>query len=200
MDFSEAIEAQLDGTIIHCTRMVEFNFASGIQRWHPGHNIYENPTDLDGQGNPKKWLPTFGIGAVTGLAQSYNGTAPELKFELSGVDPAFIQKALGAVTEYYDRLCTVYWQFWNDEWSPLGKPKAISWGMMRSLISKRASTEGGVVSSIILTAETPFEGRARARNAYLTDRDQRTRHPGDLILGQIAGMEAKEITWPEPKS
>ncbi len=193
MDFSEAVEAQLRGERIRCSRLVEFRFKSGVQRWWPGHNIYEQP-------NGTKWLPTMGIGAVTGMAQSHNGTAPELRFELSGVDPEFIQRALGSSADYYDQLCFVYWQFWDETWAPLGQPKAIIWGLMRSLISKRQSTGTGTMSSLILTAETPFEGRARARNAYLTDRDQRTRHPGDAILGQIAGTEAKEITWPEPKS
>lgn len=193
MEFSEAIEAQLRGEIVRVSRLAEFRFKSGTQRWWPGNFPYRDVNGVE-------WLPTMGVGQVTGMAQSFNGTAPELRFELSGVDPAFIQKALGSSADYYDQLCFVYWQFWDENWAPLGTPKAIVWGMMRSLISKRTGTPGGVASSLILTAETPFEGRSRARNAYLTSTDQKARHPGDRILDQMAGMEAKEITWPNPKS
>lgn len=197
MDIEDAAKAQLEGERIRVSRLAEFRFKSGVKRYWPGMAKYENPADLDDYGRMKTWEPTMGIGNVTGIAQSHNASAPELQFELSGVDPAFIEKALGAVSEYFGQVVIIYWQFWTPEWEPIGIPKALTWGLMRSLISKRTATEAGTGSSIILTAETPFEGRSRAPGAYLTDRDQKTRHPGDRMLEQVAGLEAREIRWPD---
>lgn len=190
MDFSEAIQAQLRGERIRVSRIAEFQFKSGTKRYWPGTDRFEDA-------NGTVWEPTMGLGNVTGIAQSHNASAPELQFELSGVDPAFMAKALGAVSDYFGRACTIYWQFWTETWLPLGTPKALTWGLMRSLISKRTATENGTGAAIILTAETPFEGRSRASGAYLTDRDQKTRHPGDRMLEQVAGLEAKQIRWPD---
>jgi hypothetical protein len=190
VDFEPAILAQLRGEIVRVTRLAEFQFRSGTQRFHPGYGLYQ---DTDG----RKWHPTMGIGSVSGISQSHNGSAPEIRFQLSGVDPDFIEKARGSVTDYYDRLCFVYWQFWDAQWAPIGKPKAFMWGLMKSLISSRTMGDKGTMSLLTLTAETPFEGRSRARNGYLTDRDQKTRHPGDQMLEQVAGIEAKEIRFPD---
>jgi hypothetical protein len=188
VDFSVAIRKQLSGEIVRVSHLAEFEFKSGTIRLWGGHFVFDS--------GGKKWHPTMGIGQVTGIAQSTNGTAPEIRFELSGVDHGFISKAQGSVNEYYNRIVTVYWQFWDENWQVLGVPRAITWGLMRSIISNRKALENGTAASLTLTAETPFEGRARARHSYVTDRDQQTRHPGDLICSRIAGIEAREVTFP----
>lgn len=200
MEFSEQIKAQLDGEIVRMTRMVEMNFKSGAQRYHQGHNRFKAK---NAKGNTVTWEPTMGLGTVTGLEQASNGAAPEMRIEMSGVDPAIVAMASGASSEFYGRLVTVYWQFWAvpknglaDDWIALGDPVVIMWGLMRSIVSGRKSTEKGVMSILTLTAETPFEGRARARNSYLTDLDQKARYPSDQMLERVAGLETREIKWP----
>lgn len=192
MDFNDQIKEQLRGERVQMSRLVEFRFRSGVQRYWPGQYEF---VDTDGT----RWYPTRGVGAVTGLAQSSNGSAPELKFELSGVTPEFNRKVLDpelGVPEYYGRLVRVFWQFWTQAWVPIMAPRAITWGLMRSIVSVREQTDEGTLSKLILTAETPFEGRVRSRNGYLTDTDQKARHRGDRILEQVAGNDAREIKFP----
>lgn len=189
MEFSRLQRRLLQGEKINLARMAEFHFASGVQRYWPGHTEF---TDLEGN----RWYPTMGMGAVTGIRQSHNGTAPELKFELSGIDRRFMRIARSAGDEYYNRLVRVMWQFFDDDWNLLGNPLVMTWGLMKTMSSKRQTDEETQLQSLVLTAESPFEGRARARNSYLTDTDQRRRSPGDAICSRLAGIETKLITFP----
>jgi hypothetical protein len=189
MDFSEAVAAQLDGQTIRVARMVEFQFASGTQRYWPGEWTL---TANDGT----VWSPTMGVGAVTGLRQSFNGTAPQLKFQVSGVDADFIAAARAEVAEYYGRLVRVFWQFFDSAWAPLDTPVVITWGLMRSIEVSRQAQEKGFLRLVTLTGEVPFDGRARAPNAFLTDTAQKDRHPGDRMVERVAGIEAKLIEFP----
>ena len=189
MRFSQAIERQLAGEIVRVSRFAEFRFKSETLRLWPGQFTY-----VDGSG--KRWQPTQGIGQVTGIAQALNGTAPELRFEMSGVDAEFVARARGSANEYYGRLAIIYFQFFGAAGEPLGDPEVFTWGLMRSLIFARQAVDGGTLATLTLTAESPFDGRARARNSYLTDRDQKTRHPGDRMCERIAGIESKSINWP----
>lgn len=189
MRFSEAIQRQIDGEIVRVYRLAEFRFKSKTLRLWPGQYVF-----TDGDGN--RWEPTYGIGQVTGISQASAGTAPELQFEMSGVDPEFIRLAQASVEEYYGRIVRVLLQFVGKAGEPLGDPYVFTWGLMKSLISRRQAVENGTMSTLVLTAESPFDGRARARNSYLSDRDQQTRSPGDLICSRIAGIEAKEVVFP----
>lgn len=189
MKFGQYITAQIDGEIVNLFRLAEFQFKSRTLRLWPGQYEF-----VDGEG--RRWQPTYGIGQVTGIAQSFNGTAPELQFEMSGVDPEMVRLARDSVDEYYNRIVRVMLQFVNDNGDPLSDPFTFTWGLMRSLISRREPTDNGIISILGITAESPFDGRSRARNSYLSDRDQQTRSPGDLICSRIAGIEAKEIVWP----
>lgn len=189
MEFSERQKKLLLGEKINLARLAEFNFKSGIQRYWPGHvPLYDQSGTL--------WNPTMGVGAVTGIRQSYNGTAPELKFELSGVDRRFMRIALASGDEYYNRLVRVLWQFFDKDWTTIGPPIVMTWGLMKTMTSKRETEEMVQRQSLVLSGESPFEGRARARNSYLTDTDQRRRSPGDEICSRIAGIETKLITFP----
>lgn len=189
MEFSRAQLRLLRGEKINLARLAEFRFKSGVQRYWPGHTRFQ-----DQQGT--WWNPTMGVAAVAGIRQSHNGTAPEIKFKLSGIDQAFMRVATKSNAEYYNRICRVLWQFFDDQWNTIGPPVVMTWGLMKTLHSVRESENGVTTKSIVLTAESPFEGRSRARNSYLTDTDQRYRSPGDLICSRIAGIETKLITFP----
>jgi hypothetical protein len=189
MRFAQAIERQLAGEIVRVSRFAEFRFRSETLYLWPGQFPF---VDVNG----RRWMPTQGIGQVTGIAQALNGSAPELRFELSGVDREFIARAQGAASEYYGRLAIIHYQFFGEAGEPLDEPQVFTWGLMRSLIFTRQAVEGGTMAVVTLTAESPFDGRARARNSYLTDRDQKTRNPGDQICERIAGIESKSINWP----
>lgn len=189
MELDKAIEAQLAGEIVRAHRMVEFHFRSGVTRLWPGTFVLVD-------GNGRKWHPTMGLSRVTGIQQALQGTAPELRCELSGVDSDFVDKVRGKAEEYEGRLVRVLWQFYTDTGDPIDEPIVITWGIMRSLTFSAQSTPVGRRYVVTLNAEGPFEGRARARNSYLTDTDQKMRSPGDAICERIAGIEAREVLFP----
>jgi hypothetical protein len=190
VEFNDAIRAQLRSEQIRFSRLVELRYKSGTQRYWQGHTPFE---DLAGT----TWYPTWGIGEIEGLAQSTNGTAPEIRFTLSGIDPQLKKLAIRNTSEYFGRLVLIYWQFFAADWSPISTPRAITWGLMRSITSRRERVDEGTLSTLVLSAETPFDGRIRSRNGYLTDRDQKTRHPGDRMLEQVAGISAREVKFPD---
>lgn len=191
MDFAEPIQRQLDGEVVRVSRLVELGFKSGVQRYWPG----EFTLVAGGKG----WRPTIGLGQITGLSQAIDGEAPELKLSLSGVDETFAEKALGSVDDYYGRVVSIYWQFFDEGWQPIGSLVPITWALMRSFVIDRKSTDQGFIRIATLTAETPFAGRARAPNGQLTDTDQKARHPKpvpDRMCERVAGLEARQIIWP----
>ncbi|KQS86935.1 hypothetical protein [Rhizobium sp. Leaf383] len=189
MDFSQTIEAQIASRVVRKSRLLELLFASArIGLW----NGYGRLRTQDG----KIWLGVGGAGRINGVAQSIKGSAPELKFTLSGVDETFASKAKGEAGEYYDRAAIVYDQFFDENWQCLDLPYATSFGLMRKLTSSRSSDGDGFTRTVSISAETPFAGKKRARFSYMTDRDQQLRHPGDLFASDVAGIE-RPYTFPD---
>lgn len=195
-DFEAAIEAQARGVVVRCIDLMEFNFRSGVQRWHQGETPIRT---TDG----KLWLPTRGIGGIGGIEQAYDGDAPEVTFEVSGTSGKFkeiAQKAAGSKSEYYDRLVKVYWQFLDPSFQPLDPPFAILTAKMRSITSSRKAVKGGVSSVLTLSAEHPTSNRTGAAYAMLTPQDQDARHPSaerDEILDRSPGNTQKPVQWPK---
>ena len=190
MNFPATVKAQLTGERVRVDALVEFGFASGITRLWNGFGLL--PTN-DG----KTWQGLGNMGRIDGLEQSINGTAPTQTFTLSGVDPTFAAIAKGEAAEYYRRPVTVFLQFFGDDWQPLDNPFAISLRHMERIKAKRTQTEEGFEYTISLTAETPFTTRRRPPFSYWTDRDQQLRYPGDRGLEEVAGIDGKEITFPD---
>ena len=190
MDFSATIRAQIEGRRVRRGRLVWLDFASApMGVW----NGFRSLRTLDG----RRWLGARNIGRIEGLRQPINGATPEIKLTLSPVNEQVAALARAESAEYYNRAVTIFSQFFDDEWRPLDAPFAEAWGLMHSLIVSREEAENGWLRTVTLTAENPFAStKRRPRNSYLTDRDQQQRHPGDMGLSQIAGIETKTIKFP----
>jgi hypothetical protein len=190
MDFSEAAQAQMRGDIVRAALLVEFRFVSGTVRlWEGSGRLRTRDGNL--------WDGTAGMGEVSGLGQSVNGSAPSLVLSLSGVDAEFAAKAKGESADYYNRAVVVYLQFFADDWSCLDNPYPITLARMMNLTASKKTDDKGPVYTVAVTAETPFATRRRPKYGFWTDTDQRQRFPGDRGLERVAGIDQKNITFPD---
>lgn len=190
MDFSEAVKAQHEGRVVRRGRLVWLDFLSGpIGLW----NGYGRLKTKDG----REWLGLGGFGSVSGVAQAIDGSAPEIKLTLSGVDETFAAKAKAEAPEYYNRGAMVFSQYFDAGWQCLDLPYAVSWGMMRKLTAAKQSDEGGFTRTVTVSVETPLAGKKRPKFAYVTAADHLSRHPGDRIAERTAGIDSKLVTFPD---
>lgn len=180
----------MEGHIVRCDVLAEFMFASEtIRLW----NGFGNLPTLDG----KVWQGIAGLGDISGLSQSFNGSAPPLSLSVSGVDSRFAAKAKAEATEYFNRPIVVYLQFFDENWRPLDNPYGLTMARMTNLTSQMKNGENGKVYTVAITAETPFAVRRRPPFGYYTDRDQQIRYPGDLGLSRVAGIDNRVIRFPD---
>ena len=188
MDFSATIAAQLAGTTVRVDALVEFQFVSQTIR------LWNGLGDLQ-TSDGKTWQGIAGIGQIDGLSQAINGVAPTQTFSISGVDARFADIVRGDFAEYYRQPVVTVKQFFGEDWQTLDAPYAIAERQMENIQLKRTPGEEGPVYTVSVTAETPFITRRRPPFGFLTDRDQRARHPTDAGLDQVAGIDGKPITW-----
>ncbi|MDR6952291.1 hypothetical protein J2X65_001646 [Ancylobacter sp. 3268] len=190
MDFPETIEAYLDGREIRFAPLVRFDFQSGMVRCWPGFGaVRTNDGNL--------WGGTQNMGRLGPIKKTFDGSAPQQTFTLSGVDPTFWVKAKASAAEYYGRLCFVYLQFFDEHWQCLDLPLPFSWWRMHSLDIDRSRSGNGFQRIITLKAESPLVLRGRAVNGSWTDRDQQARFPGDRACERVMGMTNRVIVFPE---
>lgn len=191
MGFPQAISAQLAGQVVRRATLVEFDFVTEpVRVWDGSRKLITN--------DDREWKGAYGLGTIEGVQQAINGAAPELVFTTSGVDATFMQKAKAEAGEYVNRAVRIFAQFFDEDWNPLDLPFALSWGIMRSLTTRRQYGEQGFVRTVQLRAETPFGNtKRRPRFAYCTDRDQQLRYPGDTGMSRVAGIEVKQVKFPD---
>lgn len=190
MDFEPAIQEQLAGRLVRCDALVEFRFVSETVRVWNGFGPLQT---IDG----RVWSGLAEMGRISGLAQAINGKAPAQSFTLSGVDSTFAAKARADSAEYENRPVLVYLQFFDEKWACLGAPVALSFRFMGQITASMSQGDNGPVYAVTITAETPFTNRRRPSHAYNTDRDQQSRHPGDRGMERAAGIDNKQITFPD---
>lgn len=192
MNFSSAAQAQMAGQIVRCDVLAEFQFLSETIRLWNGFGPL--PT-LDG----KVWEGVAGMGDISGLSQSYNGSAPPLTLSISGVDARFAAKAKAESEEYFNRPIVVFLQFFTEDWQPLDNPYGLTMARMTNLTSQMKTAPDGKSKTytVSITAETPFAVRRRPPFGYFTDRDQKLRYPGDNGLSRVAGIDNRVIRFPD---
>lgn len=178
------------GQVVRCDVLAEFMFVSEtIRLW----NGFGDLPTLDG----KTWQGIAGLGDISGLSQSYNGSAPPLSLSVSGVDARFAAKAKDEASEYFNRPIVIYLQFFTEDWQPLDNPYGLTMARMTNLTSQMKSGPEGKVYTVAVTAETPFAVRRRPPFGYYTDRDQQIRYPGDKGLSRVAGIDNRVIRFPD---
>lgn len=190
MLFPSAIATQLAGRTVRVDVLVELRFASGpIRVWNGFGRLETN----DGFA----WEGVAGLGGVSGLSQSIDGVAPPQSLTLSGVDQRFVTKANGERDEYMFRPVICYLQFFDDAWQPLDNPLPITFRQIVGMRVAREQASDGFAYAVTIEAETPFVTRKRPPYAYLNDRDQQLRFPGDRGLERVAGIDNKTVTFPD---
>lgn len=184
--FPDTIAAVLAGQEVRASFLVHFDFLTQPMRVWAGYGA------LTAGGHT--WNGLGELGSLSGLESAIGGTAPETTFTLSGVDPVLVSKALTSSAEVKGRDVTVYIQFFDANWQTLDAPFAVYMGTMDVM---RIKASGPTSRTIDLTAESAFARRALPPFAFLTDRDQQRRHPGDRGLEQIPALMSKTVEWPK---
>jgi hypothetical protein len=195
VNFDPIIEAQLAGLKPYCAPLVEFRLASQTIRCWSG----VGPLDtLDG----RRWEGVAKVVEISGLDQAVDGVAPVQTLTVSGVDPTFAAIARGEQAEYYRRPLLTFIQFFYDDgpnlWQVVGEPIAMTMRQMETIRAARLQDEDGQFTfSVSINAETPFTTRTRPRASYWTDSHQKVRFPGDNGLKDVAGIDGREIVFPD---
>ena len=199
MNFSAAARAQLAGKNVRAVPLVEFLFASSTMRLYRGRR--KELTTLDG----KVWTSDKGLGSISTISQSYNGSAPAMQFTISGLNPEIVTKAKADREEWLNRSIIVYYQFFQlpDDaapWSPLDNPYPMTMVRMVTLTTRvePAKKKGHHrIYSVTVNAETPFATKRRPRFGYYTDRDQKLRYGvDDRGLERVLGIDNKLVRFP----
>lgn len=178
------VRAMAEGQRVSVATLFEFEFLTAPFRVWDGLRELET---LDG----RKWWAGGSLISASGLEQSRNLSAPQATFTLSGVDDTLISYAAGNTQQVVGRPCTVFLQFLSAEHVPLENPIAIWAGNMDTMVFRA----GGKEQQIVLTAETLFVKRIRAPYAYMTDRDQQARWPGDRGMEFMPSLINKTVNW-----
>lgn len=186
MVISPQLSALVASRHVRMATLVMFGFASGPLRVWSGFGAIETGGHL--------WSGLGELGAVGAIETPVNGNAPTTTFKLSGVEPAILARALASPEEVYDRDVVVYLQHFDEAWTPVDGPIPIYFGRMDVMKARATSPNERVVE---VTAEWLFARRAVPSFAYLTDRDQQSRAPGDLGAAFVASMQSKTVTFPQ---
>lgn len=186
MILPQTVAAALAGQTIRGALLAKFEFASATERMWQGNHV------LTAGGH--QWKPGGKYVSVDGLSSRADMAAEPLVFKLSGVDAALVTLAKNSADEVKGRPCTVYAQFFDEDWQTLDSPLALRSGVMDQMSYEAIGPDQRVIT---LTAEGIFAARGAAPFAFYTDRDQQARFPGDLGLEAIGSMLNRTVTWPD---
>jgi hypothetical protein len=187
--FDETKAAALAGSVVRASYLVYLDFATNARRLWLGHGL------LSAGGY--EWSGIGELASISGIESAIGGSAPQVTFGLSGVDPNLIGAALATSDEVKGRDAAIYLQFFDEAAQTLDNPYAVWLGVMDVM---RVQADGPTTRRIELTAETLFTRRASPPWGYLSDRDQNRLFPGDRGLEEMAAMANKTVEWPVFKS
>jgi hypothetical protein len=184
----------LSGIIVRVDLMAEFQFKSETMYAWNGN------TELVVGG--RTWLPCYGAATVDGLSMSGGSTSETVTITLNGLPSQpndFLRVALEETPDVVQQMIIIYVQLFDESWVPVGTPTAVFWGFMQPPRVSRSPMqyEQGGEQSITLVAENAFFNRSRPPYGRFTDRDQQTRHPGDLAFQFVPSLLNKRIVYPD---
>jgi hypothetical protein len=143
--------------------------------------------------------PLFlGAGKLGGVSDEMEigSTAPtqQVVLTLSGLDPSLLTVLENQETEVSGRRCCIYFLTFAGapEWRLVACAKRRTLVMDRMALTVAPSDGGNHAVAIELTAEPILAAKSRAPSAYLTDADQRRRHPGDRSCERIQRLVQKQ--------
>jgi hypothetical protein len=187
----EAVVALLSQKALRVAHLVQFDFLS-VPKY-----LWNGSYDLTVGGHT--WSGLRNLGGIEGLEESSDLTATQMRFTLSGVNADTLAIAVGDNRdEYVGRTVTVWLQFFDSSWQPVGTPVARSAGLMDGItISRARNDEQNSTRVLTLTAENIFAGRGVPPAGNYTDADQRFRSPTDRGLSFINEVQntVVEVPW-----
>lgn len=184
--FSETAAAALAGVSVRVAWLVRLGFTSGEMRVWLGNGLLSAGSEI--------WSGLGELGSISGLESPMGGTAPVTTLGLSGVSSSLIGKARDASAEAKGRPARIYLQFFDEEWQALDAPYAVMSGVMDQM---SIQATGPDLRTVEMTVEWLFTRRAVPPFGFLSDRDQKSLHPGDRGLEYIATMQNKTTEWPQ---
>jgi hypothetical protein len=184
--FDATIAAALAGRVVRTARLVEMDFADGAAR------LWEGGTGLIKVGG-LEWQGAGELGSISGIESALGGTAPQVTLALSGIAASFVGEMVASETNVKGRDVTIYFQFFDEDWTPLDNPYAVFLGLMDVMTAKIKSPTSATIE---LTCEGIFTRRSRPVWGYLSDRSQQALYPGDTGLSRMSYMRLAAPFWP----
>ena len=192
--FEQAILDQIAARQVRRAALVKFEFLSQTMRVWAGVGPL---VTTDGE----TWSGVGTLVNISATSFAPGGAAGQLTIGLDGVDPQIVTLARSERDELAGRFVTLYLQYFDAAWQPVGAPKARWLGRMDTLtisLPMPEGEDGERVRSVTLTAESWAEDRSRPAYGFWSDRDQRKRFPGDKGLERVAKLQDFVLNWPTP--
>ena len=185
--FSSSAISALEQSGVRAAIGVAMNFASGTERVLRSS---ETRTDPDGH----TWKAVGNIGQISGLTFGVGRRTEQATIMLSGVDSVYATKSVGQSAELRGRTAEFTLHLFNSDWSYVESPTSLGiYWMDRMTVSYDGETQ---LASISLVLEPLTATRYRAPSAYLDDRDQQIRYPGDTGLALVGKYVVQQtIIW-----
>lgn len=185
--FSDTIATVLAGRTVTLARLAELDFADGVFRaWEGGFGPL---VTSDG----KTWLGAGELGSISAIPSATGGAAPQVTLKLSGISSTLIGEIANSEANVKGRDATIYYQYFDSDWTPLDAPYSVFVGLMDVMTMKQLSSAEWNTE---LTLEGLFTKRGRPAWGFLSDRSQQGRYPGDLGLSQMSAMRLAQPWWP----
>lgn len=152
--------------------------------------------------NGTTFYPLFGAGTLDGLSFQNSTVSKAVTLTVAGLKNDILGLALASAAEVQNRLVTIYWQLFDDDWQPIAAPPAIFFGYMQPPeVTQDEVTQNQDAASptqtISVSAENIWFNRSRAPGGRYTDRDQQLRSPGDKFFDFVPGLVFKNFFYPD---
>lgn len=187
--FSPSQLEALSQATVRLATLVEFRF-------DPPTRLWNGPGPLIAGG--VEWQGLNTLGQIDGLLESRSGESSQVRFTVSGTDADMNRLAMRASAEQAGALAIVYQQLFDEDWQTVGAPIPIWMGVTQPMSASSSSgAEGeGRQRSLTLPAENLFSDRSRPPAGTNSDRDQKTRFPGDKFFEFQSRMRNFTYVWP----
>lgn len=182
---------QLSKSTVRIGTLVELLFDTPQRLWNGNTSLTTSDS--------KSWSGLGGLGSIEGLEEIRGSESQAVAFSLSGVSAEILAKATGEAADVQGKLVRIYFQLFDSSWQISGAPVPIWFGVCQTIGVNRTEMpdEAGAQRTVSLTAENLFYGRSRPKAGRYTDRDQKTRHPGDKFLEFTPQLASLIYIWPD---
>lgn len=198
--FSASEIQTLSETQVRAAILVKMDFVSGAKY------VWNGKTELLIGGNT--YIPLHGLGRFDGLTFTREPVSQRFTVSIEGLpakttttpgsDLNVLALALSETDEVEGKTITVSYQFFGEDWQPVGSPVGLALGFMRKPRVDLSSIDGedGPIQTIKIGCENMFYNRSLPPLGRYTDRDQQARYSGDLICQFQPDLRIKKWTYP----